>query len=248
MSHLKKIKKKNLINPPSFVINQLQYECIVGSNSYGVTSDNSDLDICGFCIPPKYYIFDSNFINGFDSQKNNFNQYQQHHVKDIDSKIEYDFTIYNITKYFRLCIDGNPNIVDSLFVPLRCITYCTELGNYIRENRKLFLSKKMWFKFKGYAYSQLHKMKIKNPDPSSKRYAGIQKYGFDVKFAYHVVRLLNEVEQILIEHDLDLERNREQLKSIRRGEWTQEQIIEYFSEKEKTLEEVYSTRDRKSVV
>jgi len=68
----------------------------------------------------------------------------------------------------------------------------------------------------------------------------IKKYGFDVKFGYHVVRLLNEIEQILIEGNLDLERNREQLKSIRRGEWGIDDIIEYFEKKEKELESVYS--------
>ncbi len=66
------------------------------------------------------------------------------------------------------------------------------------------------------------------------------RFGFSIKFAYHIVRLLNEVEQILIEHDLDLERNREQLKSIRRGDWTLEEIEYYFNEKELLLEKKYS--------
>ena len=52
----------------------------------------------------------------------------------------------------------------------------------------------------------------------SNREKDIVKHGYSTKFAYHIVRLLNEVEQILTEHDLDLERNREQLKSIRRGD------------------------------
>lgn len=64
--------------------------------------------------------------------------------------------------------------------------------------------------------------------------------GYDSKAMYHVVRLLGEIEQILIEHDLDLERNREQLKSIRRGEWTLDQIETYFHEKERHLEGVYA--------
>lgn len=55
-----------------------------------------------------------------------------------------------------------------------------------------------------------------------------------------MVRLLNEVEQILTEHDLDLERNREQLKAIRRGEWTQEDVENYFASKERDLETLYT--------
>ena len=63
--------------------------------------------------------------------------------------------------------------------------------------------------------------------------------GYSTKFMYHVVRLLSECEQILIEENLDLQRNREQLKSIRRGEWSLEQIEQYFADKEKQLEELY---------
>ena len=49
-----------------------------------------------------------------------------------------------------------------------------------------------------------------------------------------------EAEQILVEGDLDLQRNREQLKSIRRGEWTLEQLKEYFTRKELALESAYA--------
>lgn len=64
---------------------------------------------------------------------------------------------------------------------------------------------------------------------------------YDSKFAYHVVRLLNEVEMILSEGTLDLQRNREQLKSIRRGDWSEQDILDYFSKKELGLEELYQS-------
>ena len=69
----------------------------------------------------------------------------------------------------------------------------------------------------------------------------VETFGYDVKFAYHVVRLLNEVEQILAEQDLDLQRNREQLKAIRRGEWVIEQVEQYFASKERELETLYTS-------
>lgn len=49
-----------------------------------------------------------------------------------------------------------------------------------------------------------------------------------------------QIEQILTEGDLDLERNREVLKTIRNGEWTFEQVEEWFQVKEKSLESVYA--------
>jgi hypothetical protein len=80
---------------------------------------------------------------------------------------------------------------------------------------------------------------MQTKETQGKRKETRDKYGFDVKFAYHVVRLLNEVEQILTEGDLDLQRNNEQLKAIRRGDWTEQQIREYFERREKELETVY---------
>lgn len=239
------LMKKQLLTPPSFMKNNVHYEVMMGSVAYGVSSDESDIDVYGFCIPPKSTIFPhlSGEILGFGKKQNRFDQYQQHHILDKSNEKEYDITIYSIIKFFQLCMDNNPNMIDSLFVPQRCILHSTQVGEHVRENRKLFLHKGSWFKFKGYAYSQVHKMKIKKPDKTSNRYEMTQKYGYDVKFGYHVVRLLNEIEQILIEKDLNLERNREQLKSIRRGEWTLEQIIDYFEKKEKDLETLYTNSD-----
>ena len=230
---LRRLKSQEIISPPSFLVDNTHYTTIMGSVAYGVSGESSDVDIYGFCIPPKEMIFPHlrGEIMGFGKQVNRFEQWQQHHVQDPSNDNQYDFQIYNIVKYFQLCMENNPNMIDSIFTPQRCITHCTRVGNIVRENRHMFLHKGAWHKFKGYAYSQMHKMDTK--DPTGKRKEMIDKYGYDVKFAYHVVRLLNEVEQILVE------RNREQLKSIRRGEWTMDQIKEYFNKKESELETLY---------
>lgn len=81
----------------------------------------------------------------------------------------------------------------------------------------------------------------------SKREIGIKLHSYDVKFSYHLCRLVNEAEQILVEHDLDLERNSEQLKSIRRGEWTLENLEDWFEKKIKVLEGVYATSTLRNV-
>ncbi|MDH5327109.1 MAG: nucleotidyltransferase domain-containing protein [Gammaproteobacteria bacterium] len=237
-------KKRIITKLPKFVPANTQYEVIMGSVAYGVSNDTSDMDIYGFCIPPRDYVFPHlrGEIPGFSEPGPQFDQYQEHHILDKDAESgkgrEYDLSIYSIIKFFRLCMENNPNMIDSLFVPRRCILYTTPVGELVRENRKAFLHKGAWHKFKGYAYSQVHKMNTKNP--VGKRKKTIQEYGYDVKFAYHVVRLLNEVEQILTEGDLDLERNREQLKAIRRGDWSQEKVREYFEQKENELESVYT--------
>jgi len=236
-----RLTKLGLINPPAFVVSNTMYETIMGSVAYGVSDDLSDFDTLGFAIPPKDMLFPhlAGEIQGFGRQKKRFMGYQQHHVKDVSTGREYDLNIYNISTYFHLCMECNPNMVDSLFTPTNCVLHCTKVGNMVRDNRKIFLHKGAWHKFKGYAYSQLHSMDSKNPEPGSKRSIIRERYGYDVKFAYHVVRLIGEVEQILVEGDIDLQRNREQLKAIRRGEVPVEDIRAYFSEKEKSLEKLY---------
>lgn len=239
MSILNRLYEKSLISPPKWLIHNVHYLVQMGSEAYGVSTDKSDKDMYGFCIPHKEDIFPHlrNEIFGYD-MKVRFEQWQQHHIKDTDARKEYDFTIFGILKYFVLLKDNNPNIIDSLFVPERCISHITSIGTMIREKRHMFLHKGAWHRFKGYSYSQMHKMKIKNP--TGKRKELIINHGYDSKFGYQVVRLLNEIEQILTEGTLDLERNREQLKSIRRGEWTLEQIEQYFQDKETQLEKLYN--------
>lgn len=238
--YTKELKEKGLISPPKHVLDGIQMEVMVGSVAYGVESDTSDIDIYGFSIPPKEMIFPhlQGEILGFGRQTSRFSQYQQHDIRDYQKEKIYDITVYSIIKYFQLCMDNNPNMIDSLFVPRRCVLFTTKIGEMVRENRKLFLHKGSWFKHKGYAFSQVHKMNTKNPE--GKRKEIVEKYGYDVKFGMHCVRLLNQIEQILTEGDLDLERNREQLKSIRRGEWKQEDIINYFNKKERELESLYT--------
>jgi len=232
------LSKRGLINPPSYATNT-QYEVITGSIAYGMSSDTSDWDIVGFCIPNKEIVFPhiSGEILGFGHQVKRFNQYQQHHVTDKETNREYDITVYNIVKFFQLCMDNNPNMVDTLFVPTRCIVHSTKIGNMVRDQRKDFLHKGAWYKFKGYSYSQMHKMKTKNPIGS--RVKTIEDFGYDVKFAAHVIRLLDEVEQILLFGDLDLTRAREHLKAIRRGEVPMEEVERFFYVKEKWLEKAY---------
>jgi len=287
MSTVDKLTSRGLITPPSHLKTNIHFEVMMGSIAYGCSNDASDIDLYGFSIPPKDIIFPhlNGYITGFGRQPNKFEQYQQHHIKDKTFDKEYDISIYNIIKYFQLVMNNNPNMIDSLFVPRRCILHSTQVGEHVRENRHLFLTKKSWHAFKGYAYSQLNKCKNKNvhhyvefckkndidmhisredfkegkfslekgerkkffalydkvhqSGKPTKRMDTIAKHGYDVKFAYHIVRLLNEVEQILVEHDLDLQINREQLKSIRRGDWTLEQIETYFEEKELELEKIY---------
>lgn len=51
------LHKKGFMSAPNFVSGGMQYEVIMGSMAYGVNTNSSDMDIYGFCIPPRDYIF-----------------------------------------------------------------------------------------------------------------------------------------------------------------------------------------------
>jgi predicted nucleotidyltransferase len=246
---LQDLVEKNLIKPPDWLPSNCHYLTIIGSVAYAAedTNANSDLDLYGWCIPKKEIVFPQTIgvIKNFGWQGEEFEQWQKHHVFDQDALggrgREYDFQVFNIVKYFSLLMENNPTVIDSLFTPRECVVHCTEVGNMVRDNRKLFLSKRCWAKYKGYAMSQLHKMA--GHQRSGKRKQIQEKYGFDLKFGLHLVRLLYEAEMILTEGDLDLRRHNEHLKAIRRGEWTEKQIREWAAEKEFQLEKIYFTSE-----
>jgi predicted nucleotidyltransferase len=286
-----KLINKKLITPPTWLASNVMYEVMTGSIAYGVSNDTSDCDIYGFCIPRKEDVFPNlkGLIPGFDEIQN-FEQYSQHHILDKDTGKNYDISIYNIVKYFKLVTENNPNMVDTLYVPGNCVLYTNYVGNLVRQNRDLFLHKGSYYKFSGYAHSMLHKLHVKKDQKDSineilnkldrdysvdeinvelqkrkaekatilnnlsttelKEYKNYLKSNrlqnivkldqkYDLKFGYHLVRLAYEADMILSEGTLDLQRHREHLKAIRRGEVSEQDLRNWFSEKEKTLEKLY---------
>jgi len=241
-SVLAKLSNKNLINAPAWLPNNTMFEGWTGSVAYGASTDNSDVDIVGFCMPPKGLVFPhlAGEIPGFGRQIKRFYQYQQHHIKVPEERKEYDLTIFSIVKFFNLVMENNPNMVDNLFLPRRCVLHSTEIYERIREKRKMFLHKGAYHKFRGYSFSQMSKINKGSNRANPKRQASIDEHGWDLKFGYHVVRLLLEAEQILSTGDLVLDRDGEVYRAIRRGEWSLEKLNTWADEKEKSLETLFA--------
>ncbi len=177
-SRVAQLAKEELISPPRWLASNIQYEVIHGSQAYGTNVDNSDLDIYGWCIPPRAFVFPYGSIShiyGFGTPPATFEQFQQQHVETDETN--YDMSIYSIVKFISLCMDNNPNMLDALFVPRDCILHITPIGEMVRDKRREFLHKGSYHKFKNYALSQIQKMQSKNV--TGKRKAIVEKYGFD---------------------------------------------------------------------
>jgi predicted nucleotidyltransferase len=239
-SKVKMLTENGLLTPPFPFVAETVYEVIMGSKAYGVSNDDSDVDVYAMCVPDKTVIFPhlAGFISGFGHKPPEFDVYQKHHMLTYGA--EYDVCVYSIIKYFALCADNNPNMIDSLFVPDRCVIHSTDAGKHMRANRRMFLSKRAYDKLRGYAFAELKKLESYNPEEGGRRKETVEKYGYDVKSAYHIVRLLLEAAMVLVEGDLDLEANREQLKSVRRGDMTLEELRNWFYDKEKNLSTLHA--------
>lgn len=91
---------------------------------------------------------------------NRFEQYNPTGDEALEFSAKYgvesdDVIVYNVQKFFKLCADANPNIIELLFSnPI----YKTETWDEIIKHRDLFLSQKIIHTFAGYAYSQLKRI------------------------------------------------------------------------------------------
>lgn len=124
----------------SYVENRTIFLTVVGSRAYGTNREDSDYDQAGVMIPGKEYFY------GFDR----FDQFNG--FPGVDK------TIYDIRKILKLIADNNPNCLDLLFVPDRCIMKTTPYWDIFRENRDFFISKKCRWTFSGYATAQLDRI------------------------------------------------------------------------------------------
>jgi len=195
-----------------------------GSLIYGTQKEGSDIDIQGICLPSRDVVF-------------GLTNFEQQEFKE--SVYGFEGTVYNIKKYFQLAMNGNPNVLETLFVEPKHILFRNEIGRQLIDIRKEFLSKKCYHSFSGYAFSQLRKLQFKKYEGSIRR-AEVEKYGYSLKNAFHLVRLLKMGIQILVEQDLSVLRpERQLLLAIHNGEYKLERIEQMADELKKQVDYAY---------
>lgn len=115
---------------------------LTGSRVYGTADESSDYDYRGVAIPPKRYFLGSGA---------RFDPHEQHEPHDT--------TVVGINKFLKLAADNNPNVMELLWIPEKFWTVVTPAWRSIVAARDLFLSKKCYHTFRGYAHSQLRRVK-----------------------------------------------------------------------------------------
>ena len=80
--------------------------------------------------------------------------------KDVYEKWEgeWDCVFYELRKFVGLLLNCNPNVLSLLWLKPNGIIYENVLGSRLRGNRGLFVTKKAYHSFSGYAHAQFKKM------------------------------------------------------------------------------------------
>jgi len=126
---------------------------LAGSHAYGTAIPTSDVDYRGvFCANP------INLLTPF------------YPIREKEDESEEDTKFYELAHFMKLCLNCNPNIVETLWVEPFDVVDATDAYWFLRKHRSEFLSSKIAFTTSGYALSQLKRIKghnkwINNPQP-----------------------------------------------------------------------------------
>ncbi len=214
-------------------LDNLIYKIRTGSQMYGTITDDSDEDFGGIFIPDKDYVLG---IKRCDQVA--LNQKKSKTIRN--KKGDVDYTAYSLLKFIRLAIGNNPNIIEYFFAHDTCVLQTNTFGMNLIGAYKLFVSKKSYHTFKGYAYSQRKKLEVKKENMTG-RTELTDKFGYDVKFASHLIRMLLEGQQILSEGKLTLPLPQNNLVSdIKLGKYDLEWVLNKASELEKLVDLAYA--------
>ena len=217
-------------------VKNIIYKLRTGSVLYGTTIETSDEDLAGIFIPDKEYILGIQHCEQvLLSEKRSKTVRNQ--------KGDIDYTLYSLPKFIQLAIGNNPNIIEFLYASEQCQLYMTDYAKELIQYRDYFLSKKSYHTFKGYAYAQRIKLQVKKENMTGRTELA-EKYGYDTKFASHLIRLLLECQQVLVEHTLDFPLSQNNLvRDIKLGKYSLEEVLVKADELEKLIDLAYTTSD-----
>jgi len=206
-----------------------------GSIAHGMYVPKSidDKDVMSICVPDKEYFY-------------GLRTYGSRGTREI-KKDEWDIVIYEIRKYLSLLAQGNPNVLSSLWLDENYYISMTPAGLLILAHKHLFVGKHAYRPFMGYARSQRTRMTRYSEyhgHMGNKRKELFKQFGYDCKNATHLIRLLRMGVEFLYEGKLHVTRyDAKELLSIKRGEWSLEQVDKEADHWFELLDQAYLKSD-----
>lgn len=195
---------------------------LVGSTIHGTSVDNQDdRDEMAIMIEPKSHVI------GLQHWETTVIRTQPEGVRSGPGDL--DLVIHSLRKYCRLTAKGNPSMLLPLFVPMDGIVESTSLGVALLAERNLFISKSCGWSFMGYMHAQSARLAGETGGRHGKpRQELIDKFGFDTKYAGHVIRLGLQGIELMQTGKLTLpmrDADRQTVLDIRTGQMSLEQVL-----------------------
>lgn len=213
--------------------------CQVGSGVHGISvPGQTDRDEMGICVEPPEYVL------GLGSFEQYIHRTQPEHSRSGPADL--DLTVYSLRKWMRLALDGNPTVLLLLFVPDDEIVAITGTGRELRASADRILSRRVGKRFLGYLRAQRDRMEGLRGGKHTNRPELVEEYGFDTKFAYHMVRLGIQGVELMETGGLTLpipEPERTWLRALRCGEHSRTEALERAGELEERLARLCQTSD-----
>lgn len=149
----------------------------------------------------------------------------------------WDVVVEEFTRFVTLAKKQNPGLLQVLWLRKEDYLSVTVSGHWLLETRNAFRAKHAAFKaFSGYANSQLQKMTLKQYRGymGDKRKKLVEQFGYDIKNAAHLIRLLETGRDFLLTGELSPyrhdEKERNRLLAIKRGEYKLNEILRISSD------------------
>jgi hypothetical protein len=205
---------------------------VVGSGVHGIAIEGTDdHDEMGVYIEPPEYVL------GVEKQREDYIwRTQPEGVRSGHG--DTDLVLYSMKKYLRLAIKGNPTVILPLFAPEESLVIVAPLGEELRDMRTAFMSRLAVERFLGYMHSQHERMLGQSKRNVPNRPELIEKYGWDVKYGSHALRLAYQGFEIASTGSLSLplpDRERERVLAVKRGEVDRDEVSAEISRLEASV-------------
>jgi hypothetical protein len=132
-----------------------------------------------------------------------------------------DLVSYSLHKYLRLAAKGNPTALLPLYAPAESVITATLLGEELRALAPKVLSRAAVRRFLGYLDAQRQRLLGHSRGKVPSRPELVARYGYDVKYASHALRLAYQGLEVARDGRLTLPMpavERERVLSVKRGE------------------------------
>lgn len=209
---------------------------LVGSTVHGVATGGDDRDEQGIAVEPPEYVIG---LRHFEQWTN---RTQPDGVRSGPGDL--DVTVYGLRKWTRLALGGNPSIILLLFVPLEHLTVRTGLGDELRARAYAFAARSAARPFLGYMIAQRQRLAGERGGMRVKRPELVAEYGFDSKYAGHVIRLGYQGIEFLETGRITLpmpEKERQHVLDVRRGRVPLHDVLSQSGELEQRLRDLAET-------